>query len=275
MQSRAGIREWKSREWRSRKWASKNASSMVGTILALGGLCLLAVSVGAAASDKKDDKAPAAQMVDSGSFGVFMNGRRVATETFSIHQSGGSSVVSQFKSEAGADKAEQTSDWEMTPSGELRKYEWKEVSPGQSQAVVLPNQDFLIERFRSGPQEKEQEQPFMLPAFSSMLDDYFFVQREVLAWKFLASSCKQEKGELRCPLKQHVQFGALNPHARSSMSVGVEFAGREKVTIRGVEHELNRLNLKNDSIDWALWLDDQFKMQRILISGENTEVVRD
>jgi hypothetical protein len=107
------------------------------------------------------------------------------------------------------------------------------------------------------------------------LDDYFFVQREVLAWKYLASSCKQEKGALQCPLKQHVQFGALNPHARASMSVTLEFAGREKATIRGVEAELNRLDLKNESSTWSLWLDDQFKLQRIVILGENTEVVRD
>jgi hypothetical protein len=215
-------------------------------------------------------------MVDSGSFGVFINGRRAATETFSVQQSStGSSIVSGFKSEAGADKAEQTSEWQMTGTGELQKYEWKEISPGQSQAVVLPNQDFLIERFRISPKDKEQEQPFMLPASSSFLDDYFFVQREVLAWKFLASSCKQEKGRLQCPFKQHVQFGALNPHARSSMAVTVEFAGREKVTIRGVERVLNRLDLKSESSDWELWLDDQFKLQRILISGENTEVIRD
>src|ERR1700733_6871803 len=162
----------------------------------------------------------------------------------------------------------------MAGNGELRKYEWKEISPGQSQAVVQPGQDFLIERFRSAPQEKEQEQPFMLPASSSVLDDYFFVHREVLAWRFLASSCKQDKGALQCPLKQHVQFGALNPHARSSMSVTLEFAGREKVTIRGTEHELNRLDLKSDSGNWELWLDDQFKLQR-MISGESTEVVRD
>jgi len=76
-------------------------------------------------------------------------------------------------------------------------------------------------------------------------------------------------------LKQPVQFGALNPHARSSMSVTMEFAGREKVTIRGAERELNRLNLKSESSSWALWLDDQYKLQRILISGDNTEVVRD
>jgi hypothetical protein len=258
----------------SKQTQSKYANLLAGTILALGVLSLLAVSTALAAS--KDDKAPAAQMVDSGSFGVFMNGRRVATETFSIHQSSvGSSIVSEFKSEAGTDKADQTSDWQMAANSELRKYEWKEVTPGQSQAVVLPNQDFLIERFRNSPQDKEQEQPFLLPSSSSLLDDYFFVQREVLAWKFLATSCKQDKGALQCPLKQPVQFGALNPHARSSMSVTMEFAGREKVTIRGAERELNRLNLKSESSSWALWLDDQYTLQRILISGDNTEVVRD
>jgi hypothetical protein len=37
---------------------------------------------------------PAKQTVDQGSFGVFMHGQRVATETFSIHQDEtGSSVV--------------------------------------------------------------------------------------------------------------------------------------------------------------------------------------
>jgi len=268
-----------------RKWLSTDIGLVVGaifpramvpkTLVALVGLCLLAGSSAAAASGK-DDKAPTAQSVDSGSFGVFMNGRRVATETFSVHQSStGSSIVSEFKSEAGADKAEQRSEWQMSPNGDLRKYEWKEVSPGQSQAMVVPNQEFLTERFRASPQDKELEQPFMLPASSSLLDDYFFVQREVLVWKYLASSCKQDKGALQCPLKQRVQFGALNPHARSSTSVTLEFAGREKVTIRGVEVEMNRLDLKGDSSTWTLWVDDQYKLQRILILGENTEVVRD
>jgi hypothetical protein len=244
------------------------------TVLVVISLFSFAASIAAAASGK-DDKA-AVQMVDSGSFGVFMNGRRVATETFSIHQnSGGSSVVSEFKSESGVDKADQTSDWQMAANSDLRKYEWKEVSPGQSQAVVVPNQDFLLERYRNSPQDKELEKPFLIPASSSVLDDYFFVQREVLAWKYLATSCKQDKGALQCPLKQPVPFGALNPHARSPVSVTLEFAGREKVTIRGTDQELNRLNLKSESDNWTLWMDDQFKLQRILILGDNTEVVRD
>jgi hypothetical protein len=265
MQSRVGLR----------KQMSKRIHFIVRTIFAVVGVCLLAVSTTGAAS-AADEKAAGTQMVDSGSFGIFVNGRRVATETFSIHQnSGGNSIVSDFKSEAGSEKAEQKSEWQMSPNGDLLRYEWKEISPGQSQATVLPSQDFLTERFRAGPQDKELEQPFMLPASSSILDDYVFVQREVLAWKYLATSCKQDKGALQCPLKQHVQFGALNPHARSSMSVTVEFAGREKVTIGGTEVELNRLDLKDESGSWTLWLDDQFKLQRILVAGENTEVLRD
>ena len=218
-----------------RKW-----SAAARTIV----ISLLALAVSIAAASGKDDKA-AAQMVDSGSFGVFMNGRRVATETFSIHQNnGGSSVVSEFKSEAGMDKADQTSDWQMAANSELRKYEWKEISPGQSQAVVVPNQDFLLERYRNSPQDKELEKPFLIPASSSVLDDYFFVQREVLAWKYLATTCKQDKGALQCPLKQPVPFGALNPHARSPVSVTLEFAGREKVTIRGTDQELEPAELE-------------------------------
>jgi hypothetical protein len=275
MQSWLGLRKWLSTDIELVGSAIFPRAIIKKTLVALVGLCLLAASSAAAASGK-DDKAPTAQNVDSGSFGVFMNGRRVATETFSVHQSStGSSIVSEFKSEAGADKAEQRSEWQMSPNGDLRKYEWKEVSPGQSQAVVVPNQEFLTERFRASPQDKELEQPFMLPASSSLLDDYFFVQREVLVWKYLASSCKQDKGALQCPLKQRVQFGALNPHSRSSISVTLEFAGREKVTIRGAEVEMNRLDLKGESGTWTLWVDDQYKLQRIFIQGENTEVVRD
>jgi hypothetical protein len=53
--------------------------------------------------------------------------------------------------------------------------------------------------------------------------------------------------------------------------------GPEKVIIRGTEHELLRLNLKGESFTWALWVDgkDQFKLMRVLIADDSTEVVRD
>jgi hypothetical protein len=216
------------------------------------------------------------QTVDSGSFAVFINGKRVATETFSIRQSGaGSSVISRFKTEAGPDPAEQSSELQLTASGELKSYEWKEISPGQSQATVLPSQDFLTEHYSNSPTEKSHEQPFLLPASTSILDDYFFIQREVLAWKYLATSCKQEKGGVNCPLKEKAQLGTLNAHARASALVNIQFSGREKVSLHGAEHELIRLDLKSESGDWTLWLDDQLKLQRMVNEANTTEVVRD
>ena len=227
----------------------------------------------AAAADKKP--APAAP-VDSGSFAVIMGGQRVATETFSISQdSRGSSVTSRFKSAAGAEKAEQTSDLELSANGDLYHYEWKELSPGQSHAVVEPDGNFLIEHVWKSPTEKPLQQPLLLPASTSILDDYFFVQREVLAWKYLATTCKHEAGPIECPLKQKQQMGTLNPHIRASQSVSVAYAGREKIKIRGVEQELIRLDMTAESGDWSLWLDDALKLQRMLAPAENTEVVRD
>ena len=59
------------------------------------------------------------------------------------------------------------------------------------------------------------------------------------------------------------------------MPVSMEFSGKEKVTVHGVERQLSRFNLKSEGGDWALWLDDQFKVVRILVATDNTEIVRD
>jgi hypothetical protein len=225
-------------------------------------------------SAKDKEKSPA-DVVDSGSFGIFTTGRRVATETFAIKQGSDGSVVSSvFKSAEGEQQAEQSSELQLTPSVDLRRYEWKEISPEKTAATVTPNDNFLIERFGVGPDDKQHEQNFLLPPSTSILDDYFFVQREVLAWKYLASTCKKDKGALQCPMKQEVHFGTLNPHARSSMSVSIEFAGRDKVSVRGAEHDLSKFVLKSETGDWSFWLDDQFKLVRLL-NDNGIEVIRD
>ena len=238
------------------------------------GAALLLLNVIAVAGDK-DNKAKEGQMVDSGTLGVFMNGHRVATETFSVQQNAGGSVItSQFKTDEG-EKSVQSSELQLTPNGEIRKYEWKELSPGKAQATVAPNNDFLMEHISKSPEEKPEEQPFLLPLSTNILDDYFFIHREVLIWRYLATACRQEKGDVQCPAGQKTQFGALNPHQRSSMPLTVEFTGREKIAIRGSEKELNKFILRSEGGDWTMWLDNQFKLQKILIPSDSTEVIRD
>lgn len=243
-----------------------------------GGLYLIictAVLLPCFAAGKDKPKAESATAVDSGSFGVFTGGQRVATETFTIKQgSQGSTVSSDFKSAKGEQSAQQSSVLHLTPSGDLLSYDWKELSPGKTVASVSPDSSFLIEHFSDSPSGKQQEQNFLLPPSTAILDDYAFVQREVLAWRYLAVACKHEQGPVQCPMNQKVQFGTLNPHERSSMSVSIEFTGRDKVNLHSTPRELSRFLLKAETGDWALWLDDQFKLVR-LANDSGTEVVRD
>jgi hypothetical protein len=226
--------------------------------------------------EKEKEKEHEGKNVDSGSFGVFQNGRRVGTETFSIYQTGNGSVIrSEFKTENSPTQGMQTSELQLTANGDIRRYEWKELSPGSAQSVVLPNADFLNQKWTTGTGEKEHEQPYLLPASTSILDDYFFVHREVLAWRFLGMVCKQDKGQVQCLPKQRTQFGTLNPHQQSQAVIGAEFLGREKVNLKSGQQDLLKVEFKNDAGTWQLWLDDQFKVMRMSVVGENTEVDRD
>lgn len=234
--------------------------------------CIAAV---AAPIPRDKEKEHEGQKIDAGSFGIFQKGHRVGTETFSIYQTANGSVIqSEFKTE-NAPPDVQTSEMRLTAGGEIRRYEWKEVSPDKAESEVLPNGEFLTQKWSAGPTEKPGEQPYLLPSSTSILDDYFFVHREVLAWRFLGSACKQDKGQVQCPLKQRAQFGTMNPHQHSSASLSAEFLGREKITLKNGQQDLLKLEFKNDAGTWQLWLDDQFKVMRMSIVGESTEVVRD
>src|SRR5271169_4167925 len=119
--------------------------------------------IAAWAAPMSKEKEHEGQKVDSGSFGVFQNGHRVGTETFSIYQTSNGSVVhSEFKTE-NAPPDVQTSEMQLTARGDIRRYEWKELSREQGQSVVVPNDDFLTQKWSAGQQEKEHEQPYLLP----------------------------------------------------------------------------------------------------------------
>jgi hypothetical protein len=220
---------------------------------------------------------PAGQTVDSGSFGIFVNGQRVATERFSIQQTAaGSTADSQLHEEGSSEKASQNSSMQLTAKGELVRYEWHEISPEKLDLELLPNDQFLIERLTVKPGEKPIEQPFLLPSSTVVLDNNFFVHRELLAWRYLAQNCKQVSGKFQC-VSGPISFGVVVPQDRASMRVTMEPVGKEKVQIAGKERELARFDLKFEDNNWSLWLDDQdhFKIVKIAIGNEKTEVVRD
>ena len=214
--------------------------------------------------------------VDSGSFAIFLNGKRTATEKFSVDQSSDGSVVStDFKTEEATNPAHQSTQLRLSATGELRHYEFKELSPGSQQAVLEPNNEFLMQRSTTTPGEKPEEHPYILPAATSVLDDFVLIHREILAWRFLATGCRQSNGQVQCPLKQKTSMGVVIPKARTSMLVTIEFLGRDTVQIHGQPRELNRFDIKSEGPDWQLWLDDSYKIIRMAIPDEATEIVRD
>jgi len=238
-------------------------------------LSCLAISAAGSPPDKKEKDKPASQVVDSGSFGVFVKGQRVLTETFSIHQENGTSVIkAQLKEAPGSEPISQKSDLQITSNGELLRYEWSQ--PLGASLIVLPNNDFLIEKITPAGSAKPAEKPFLMPSTSSILDNNFFVHREVLTWRYLAADCKPENSNLKCQ-QGPAQFGVLVPQDQNSISVRLELVGPEKISIHGAERQLLRLNLTSDNFDWSLWVDpqDQFKLIRVAIPADNTEVVRD
>jgi hypothetical protein len=227
----------------------------------------------AQAAGKKNPAKP--ENVDSGTFGIFVKGQRVANETFSIQQQNDASIIkSQLKEIVGADPASQKSELAITSAGALLRYEWSQSSGGS--LSVFPDNDFLKERITASAGAKPAEQAFLMPSTSAILDNNFFVHREILIWHFLASVCRSEDGTLKCQ-QDPGEFGVLVPQDRTSLHVRLELVGKEKVTVRGAQRELLRLNLKGENFEWALWVDDkdQFKLIKASIPADNTEVVRD
>jgi len=239
-------------------------------------LAATSLAATASAADKKNQaKAAPAVTVDSGSFGVFVKGQRVATETFSIQQQTTSSVIkSQLKQTVGADPISQKSDLEMTATGELIRYEWSQSSGGS--LAVFPNNDFLLEKITTPSSSKPAERPFLMPSTTAILDNNFFVHREVLVWRYLAAACKPEGGGFKCQ-QDPGDFGVLVPQDETSIHVRLELVGKEKIPVRGTDRELMRLNLKGDDFEWTLWVDEQdhFKLIRVAIPADSTDVVRD
>jgi hypothetical protein len=237
--------------------------------VAVLGCSFAALSLSAWAADKKT-KTAASPGVDSGSFGVFIKGQRVLTESFHIEQANGLSTIKAQLKDATSSSTVQKCELAITSSGDLIHYDWSQDSDGS--LTVVPSNDFLIEKITLTAGAKTSEQPFLMPISTMILDNNFFVLREVLAWRYLATVCKPEG----CP-QTPIEFGVLVPQDHTSLRVRVELVGKEKVSVHGAERELLRINLTGETFEWSLWVDaqDHFKLMRVTIPADNTEVIRD
>jgi hypothetical protein len=234
---------------------------------------LIMASCGWAAGDHdKDKKTSSSKVVDSGTFGIFINGKRIATEKFRIEQGGDFGTLNaEIKVDDGDNKAEQSAEMQVASNGELRFYKWRSTVPTHEETIVEPKEDFLIEHLTSSDQKKK-DVPYILPTTTVILDDNFFSQRELLVWRYLQTGCTVEGGQRKC-LPSH--FGILVPHQHLAANTTVELLGWDKTTIKGVEKEFNKFKLDADGVTWVFWVDDTYKVIKIEIPSNKVEVIRD
>jgi hypothetical protein len=261
--------------------------------LAILVIVLVASSFALQAADKPREKANS-HVADSGTFGIFLNGKRVGTETFNITETLNSerrpeysTATSEIKFDDGKFKATQTAEMQISPTGELRSYVWRATAPQKEEASVEPRDQLLVEHVIPADQKKV-DVPHMLPVSTVILDDNFFSQREVLLWWYLASGCRKENNGLLCGTGH---FVILVPHQHVSGNATLELMGPEKVMIKGTQRELNKVKLEtngpqaltwlndqareSDGQQWVLWVDDQYKIIKMTVAGSNVEVIRD
>jgi hypothetical protein len=214
-------------------------------------------------------------VVDEGSFGIFQNGQRVATEIFTIRQFPDSNITSsQLHSEPGAStRLEQSSELTLRPDGTLSRYEWKQLAPARSSATVEPGDQVLVLHSTTTEGKPVADQSFFLTPQTFVLDDYFFSTREVLLWRYLSSSCKPRPGGDGCDLIRQ-RFPVLIPRQRTSAQVFIEFKGYDDTPLNGRPQHLRHFVIQTEGPEWHLWLDPNHKLLRISIPDTNTEVLR-
>lgn len=215
-------------------------------------------------------KIPNAQVVDSGSFGVFVGGKRVATETFKVEQRAeGSTAKSELKSQDGST---QRSDMELTAQGDIVHYGWQQLEPSKAELSVVPKDEFLSETINTGPNQKAFTVPHLMPHSTPILDDNFFLHREILLWRYLASGCTPKPEGLSCSTAPQ-QFGVLIPVQHASDSVTVDFKGREKLPVKGKDVDCSVFRMRTENGEWTIYMNNERKVVRIAAAG--VEVLRD
>ena len=239
------------------------------------------------AGDKNTAQKFESKVVDSGSFGIYVNGKRIGTETFKIEQHPDIHVATaEIRVDDGTVKAVQSAEMQVTPQGDLHSYVWRASAPTKEEASVVPSDQRLIEHIVPANMKKT-DVPHALTAATAILDDNFFSQREVLLWRYLATDCILKDGGLTCGASN---FVALVPRQHTYLTVTMSIVGTDKLTVKGNMREFTTfalqmgdpkqlivMNGKKEAAprQWLLWVDDQYKVFKIAVPDSNVEVIRD
>jgi hypothetical protein len=248
------------------------------------------LGAGSAYSGDQDKTPPKMEqkIVDSGTFEIYVGGKRIGTETFKIEQRADFGILTaELRVNDGKGQARQMTEMRVAPNGELRSYSWRSISPEVEEAVVEPQNDLLVEHLVFPDQKKKDVQHLLQPN-TAILDNNFFSQREVLLWRYLQTGCVWKDGQGR--MCGPSSYAVLVPQDHLSSSATLNLLGMGKVMVKGTERMLSKVSLQlgdpkqfvvmsgqSDSHpnEWLLWVDDQYKILKITVVGSDFEVIRE
>jgi hypothetical protein len=223
-----------------------------------------------AAAFAADQKNPA--VADSGKFTVLMSGKRVAVEQFTMKQHGaGNSVSSKLEFDDGKTKAQQQSELELGGDGSFRKYTWEEVNPGKGKIVAEPqDKTFVMVRQKPSDAAPIKETPHPLDVNTiNIIDTNFYSHLEVLMWRYLAMSCKNDNS---CQFAAH-KFPVFVPYQEMSQIFTVSYTGTDSLKTASGLVATNRFRVQTENGDIDVWMEG-VKMLKLQMPG-SVQVIRE
>lgn len=226
------------------------------------------------------EKPTAGLRVDAGTFLVLEHGTAIARESFTVTSVAEGSITESTIRVLDGSKGEQRFRLELAGDGGLRRYEWHEAAPGRGHLLLAPDGAFLKQQVGTKTEENIG-QSYVLTASTVVLDNNFFILRELLIWRYLREFCQPEAGHMACPAKEAPisHLPAVVPLHHYSMQVAIRLEGPEKVALGASpalhEVELLRFAVEDDTGQWLLWVDSQYRLQRLMHAGETIEILRE
>lgn len=217
-----------------------------------------------------DQKTPS--VVDAGTFGVMLGGKRVATESFTMQQgANGSTVSSKLEFASGEKTVQQQAELEIGADGALRKYTWEETQPGKARIVAEPQDKmFLVVRQKASENEQQKENVQPLDAHvTSIVDDNFYSHVQVLVWRYMAMSCKG--GSCRYAEQKLPVFV---PHQEMAQLFTLNYAGTDPVRVKNTLMQATKYRVTTEAGEMQVWMDG-FRMVKLTLPGNTVEVVRE
>lgn len=217
-----------------------------------------------------DSKSPS--VVDSGQLSIVVNGKKVATENFTMQQgANGSSVTSRLTFDDGATKAQQESELELGTDGAIRKYTWQEKEPGKARLTAEPqDKSFIVVRQKEtdAAAPKDSTHPVDISA-TTIVDDNFYSHLQVLMWRYLALSCPNQQcrfGEQKLPV--------FVPHQEMAQLFTITFEGNDTLRLRQGRTDVTKFRVITEGGEMHVWMQGT-KLMKLLMPAAAVEVTRE